>query len=136
MSDFELNLNEQQVLNAVSEAFRDANELFGRHATEEITANKWEWPNGQSPRDIVDQNGLRGSYKPTPGGDEYEHAWTQEYAAAVHSGARFRAESKWGRIWTNIWGKPEMPGRPWTEEPLEQLPKDFETLANAKLERL
>jgi hypothetical protein len=56
-----------------------------------------------------------------------------EYAMAVHEGARYRRDSKWGKIWTAIRGKPEMPGRPWTKAPLKNgvLEKAFERLARS-----
>lgn len=117
---FDLDLNDIEVERELLESFKETNELFARESKEEITANKWSWPEGQSPRDIVDDGVLRDSYVPGPGQGEYEHTWNADYAAAVHDGAVFSD----GR---------EMPDRPWTKEPLEQFPENFEKIANAKL---
>lgn len=115
----DLTFNDGEILSALEEAFGEANELFGRHATEEITAPKW--PPDQ--RDIVDSGNLRDSYVPTAGRGEYEHAWPVEYAMAQHEGAQLAGGSS-------------IPAKPWTKEPLEQLPEDFDRLAVQKLERI
>ena len=111
-------INTPQLTAAVLSGFQEANLVFGRNAQAEITKDKWAWPNPPSPRDIVDNNGLRNSYTPTPiPPDAYDHVWTVDYAMAVHEGV----EEK------------NFPGRPWTKAPLEQLPGDFEKLARQKL---
>jgi hypothetical protein len=117
---FEVKLNTGPITQAVERAFGQANEIFGRDAAREITDDKWNWPRDPSPRDIVDQGGLRNSYVPlgiSP--REYEHAWTVDYAMAVHEGAQR--------------GSTALPARPWTDRPLELLPKRFETLARKGL---
>jgi hypothetical protein len=117
---FEFQVNVGPITDAVTKAFGEANLLLGRHAAREITDDKWNWPTNPSPRDIVDQGGLRGSYQPaTISPTEYEHAWTVDYAIAVHEGA--------------VRGGGNLPGRPWTKEPLERLPRDFEKLAKTNL---
>ena len=126
---FEVKLNTGPITEAVEKAFLDANLLFQRDAVRELTDDKWNWPNPtvrktgitvDSPRDIVDLGGLRGSYKPQPiNAREYEHAWTVDYAMAVHEGAQR--------------GSTALPARPWTDRPLELLPKRFETLARKGL---
>lgn len=110
------------ILAGVSAAFEDANDIFGRSAQKEITDDKWPWPRGESPRDIVDQGGLRNSYTPRRiSATEYEHAWTVDYALAVHEGA--------------VGAQGALPGRPWTKAPLVELPDVFERLVRAKLAR-
>lgn len=123
MRDFEVKLNGPALEAALTEAFTDANQVFGRKAAREITDDKWNWPRGETPRDIVDKGGLRNSYTPTQvNATTYDHAWTVDYAMAVHEGA--------------VRNGADMPGRPWTKEPVEALPKDFEKLAKAKLGRV
>ena len=125
--NFEFTVNVGPITAAVEKAFGDANLVFGRRAQQEITDDKWYWPSQPSPRDIVDQSGLKNSYTPTPiGAREYEHAWTVDYAMAVHEGALFG-----GADGSNPTAG--YPGRPWTKAPLEKLPSDFEKLAKAKL---
>lgn len=117
--NFEFKVNVGPITQAVERAFGDANLIFGRNAQKEITDDKWSWPSGESPRDIVDNGGLRQSYVPSPiSAREYEHAWTVDYAMAVHEGVR---------------GGTNFPARPWTEAPLERLPRDFEKLAKSAL---
>lgn len=115
-----LDLNDDQVLQAVDGAFTEANELLGRQAQQEITANKWNWPRAPSPRDIVDQGQLRNSYGGKREGDSYAHTWATEYAAAVLAGYVTRSGST-------------MPGRDWTKEPLGEFPETFQERANDKL---
>jgi hypothetical protein len=115
----ELEWNDDAITAALEEAFVESNELFGRNATAEITANKWP----PDSRDIVDTENLRDSYTPTPGRTEYEHSWPVDYAMAQHEGAQLA-------------GGGSIPAKPWTKEPLEKMPEDFERLAAAKLERV
>lgn len=107
-SGFALEWNDKLILAALKPAWDRSNEVLGRDFQKEITSNKWNWPRGDSPRDIVDTGQLRDSYAPQAGMDGdaliYNHAWPTEYAMAVHEGAKFTD----GRT---------MPGRPWTEEP-------------------
>lgn len=138
---FDLDWKGDTIPDSLEEPFHQANEVLGRKFTNEITSAKWNWPTTPSPRDIVDtgQSGLRGSYAPertTAGGQPaHDHSWNMEYAMAVHEGAKFKPDSVWGRIWIAIHGKPVMPARPWTEEPLESgvLEDAFERLTKAKL---
>lgn len=126
---FEVKLNGAPLTAALERAFLDANLIFARDTARELTDDKWNWPRPtlrktgitvDSPRDIVDLGGLRTSYVPQViDAREYEHAWTVDYAMAVHEGARV--------------GNTVMPPRPWTEEPLELLPRRFEALAKITL---
>lgn len=136
---FDLDWNGEAIGDALEEAFHQANERLGDAFTQEITQNKWEWPNeterengevASSPRDIVDLGNLRRSYAPeraTEGGDPaHDHVWNTEYAMPVHEGAKLAN------------GKGTLPARPWTEEPLERgdLEKAFEALGKLALRRL
>lgn len=119
MSDFEIHMNDDEILAALVEPFHRANEALGVAFANEITAKKWEWPGettrtkGEvvgSPRDIVDLGDLRRSYVgkreaglPTP---EHSHTWSMDYAMAVHEGAKFQDGHT-------------TPARPWTKKPLE-----------------
>lgn len=122
----DLDWNGDEILAALEEPFHQANEVLGRKFQNEITANKWSWPNPPSPRDIVDTGTLRGSYvgERVPDGraPTHDHSWGAEYAMAVHEGAVFKDGS-------------EFPERPWTEKPLEdgELEKAFERLAKRAL---
>ena len=123
MADFDIKLNGAALEAALTEAFTDANQVFNRRAAREITDDKWNWPTNPSPRDIVDKGGLRNSYVPTQVSPTvYDHAWTVDYAMAVHEGAARSGTS--------------LPARPWTDAPVEALPRDFEKLAKAKLGRV
>lgn len=69
--------------------------------------------NTGSPRSIVDSGDLKQSRTFSLKGLTAEWAWTAEYAAAVHEGARIHP-----------WGDPkngtiQMPARPWTEAVLK-----------------
>ncbi|MCT4368008.1 MAG: hypothetical protein N3Z28_10115 [Synechococcaceae cyanobacterium MAG-AL2] len=81
--------------------------------TKEITEPKWPWPNGESPRDIVDTGDLRASQSMTvasqPGTLETKYRWSAPYAPTVHDGAVFKATDAEGNART-------MTARPWTRE--------------------
>lgn len=109
----------QQLKQPVLEAFADLNLILGREFQIRITDVIWPWPNTTirrkgkqpvtSPRNIVDNGGLRDSYvlrdqKPKAA---FSHIWTVEYAMAVHNGA----------VINNAWGRGirvTIPARPWT----------------------
>jgi hypothetical protein len=81
--------------------------------TRHITEPKWDWPRGESPRDIVDTGDLRASQEmaidPRPGVMLTKYRWSAPYAPAVHDGAVFKA--------TDAEGNPKtLTARPWTRE--------------------
>lgn len=81
---------DEEIRSAFRSEFGRANELLGRQLQRRITDAVWPWPNGDSPRDIVDTGALRRSYRGTPRGPtEYQHEWDVEYALAVLLGATF-----------------------------------------------
>lgn len=120
---FDLDWNGDKIVAALSEPFHQANEVLGREFAKELTARKWDWPTGESPRDVIDTGELRRSYageraSPT----DHDHSWNVDYAMAVHEGYVLKNGTR-------------MPGRPWTKEPLEsgKLERAFEALAQAEL---
>lgn len=129
MADFVLKLNDAAIIQQARAAFKEANELFAREALAEIDAKKWDWPNETersngsvvgSPRNIVDQGGLKGSYQPDAKPDEYSHTWDADYAAAVALGAVLSDGTT-------------LPARNWTEEPAKNLESNYEQLLEVKL---
>lgn len=127
---FDLDWTGDEIPDELVEPFHQANENLGRAFADEITANKWDWPSGQSPRDIRDKGNLLRSYAPERvrvGGDAaHDHNWNSDYGMAVHEGAQFSDD------------RPDMPARPWTDKPLQDgvLEDAFETLAQKRLGRL
>lgn len=117
---FDIDWNDRQLVDALNEPFHQANEVLARKFQNEITSNKWAWPNPPLQRDIVKHGELRRSYVgERVGARTHSHSWNIEYGMAVHEGAVFKANSVWGRIWIAIHGKPVMPARPWTKKPIE-----------------
>lgn len=102
------------------EVVKEAWERFSAHVDSELTRHitepKWNWPRGESPRDIVDTGDLRKSQEmaidPRPGVMVTKYRWTVPYAPAVHDGAVFKA--------TDAEGNPKtLTARPWTRELLK-----------------
>jgi hypothetical protein len=106
MAVIDLRVNE-----ALREAWNDLSAYMARRFTQEITAEKWEWPRGESPRDIVDTGNLRKSLRVTQPLDpkklQTDFTWTAPYAGPVHDGAVFKANDAEGNPRT-------APARPWT----------------------
>lgn len=135
----DLDWNGDEISAALVEPFHQANEVLGRAFHAEITANKWDWPSvttrksgekAGSTRDVVDLGNLRRSYaaeRTRDGGDPaHDHNWNVDYAMPVHEGAVFKD------------GRPDLPARPWTKEPLENgtLEEAFEALARRALGKI
>ena len=116
----ELKLNDAQIIAAVEDAFREANEALEPLFDLEFTKEKWSWPTAPSPRDIIAENILRASYKPTPGRLRYDHSWPTRYALAVHEGAKLRNGTS-------------LPARPWTQAPLEKFEEIYAAFARTRL---
>lgn len=125
---FDLEWEGDELLDDLVEPFHQANEVLGRAFADEITDAKWDWPEGDSPRDIVDKGNLRRSYaaeRVRQGSNPaHDHTWNVDYGMAVHEGAKFKNGTT-------------TPARPWTKEPLEDgvLEDAFEKLARQKLGR-
>lgn len=80
----------------------------GAEFTKAITDPIWAWPEGDTPRDIVDKGQLRAAQTMTRIGPFlFQFDWAVEYAAAVHEGATFQD----GRT---------LPARPWTRVGLQR----------------
>jgi hypothetical protein len=106
-------MNEQLLREVVSEAWGRFSAHVDSELTRHITEPKWDWPRGESPRDIVDTGDLRASQTmtidPRPGVMVTKYRWSAPYAPAVHDGAVFKA--------TDAEGNPKtMTARPWTRE--------------------
>lgn len=106
-------MNEQLLREVVKEAWERFSAHVDSELTRHITEPKWDWPRGESPRDIVDMNDLRNSQQmeidPRPGVMITKYRYGAKHAAPVHDGAVFKA--------TDAEGKPRtMTARPWTRE--------------------
>ena len=106
-------MNEQVLREVVTEAWERFSAHVDSELTRHITEPKWDWPRGESPRDIVDTGDLRASQTmaidPRPGVMVTKYRWSAPYAPAVHDGAVFKA--------TDAEGNPRtMTARPWTRE--------------------
>jgi hypothetical protein len=106
-------MNEQLLREVVSEAWGRFSAHVDSELTRHITEPKWDWPRGESPRDIVDTNDLRNSQRmdidPRPGVMVTKFRWSAPYAPRVHDGAVFKA--------TDAEGNPKtLTARPWTRE--------------------
>jgi hypothetical protein len=109
-------MDEQLLREVVTEAWGQFSAYVDSELTRHITEPKWPWPNGESPRDIVDIGDLRNSQQMSidsrPGVMETKYRYSAPYAPAVHDGAVFKA--------TNANGQPRtMTARPWTRELLK-----------------
>jgi hypothetical protein len=106
-------MNEQVLREVVQEAWGRFSAHVDSELTRHITEPKWDWPRGESPRDIVDTGDLRASQTmaidPRPGVMVTKYRWSAPYAPSVHDGAVFKA--------TDAEGNPRtMTARPWTRE--------------------
>jgi hypothetical protein len=109
-------MDEQLLREVVTEAWGQFSAYVDSDLTRHITEPKWPWPNGESPRDIVDIGDLRNSQQMSidsrPGVMETKYRYSAPHAPAVHDGAVFKA--------TDANGQPRtMPARPWTRELLK-----------------
>lgn len=114
------------VLSNLQEANKQAMQMlqdwFVKRCTEEITSAKWEWKVPPKIRDIVASGRLRDSLVVTQtvnGG--FTATWTVPYATNVHEGG---VDPESGI---------EYLGRPWTKEPLRELPLVYAQFLKAAL---
>lgn len=112
----------EDVMAAVQAATQRAGAILGQQFTAEISAVKWPYPTPPQVRDVVDTGRLRASQTATPTPDGVEFTWPTEYAMQVHEGG------------VGLDGRP-FPGRPWTQEPLKQLPEQFGKLMAEELRK-
>jgi len=106
---------------AYQKTLKDLAEWFVQRCTEEIEAEKWPYLTQPKLRDIVASGRLRDSVRivPKPGGG-FEAVWEADYATEVHEGV------------TTPEGVAVL-GRPWTEQPLKELPAQFAKRFKANL---
>lgn len=106
-------MDERLLREVVGEAWGRFSAYVDSELTRHITEPKWDWPRGETPRDIVDTGDLRKSQQMAidsrPGVMETKYRWTVPYAAPVHDGAVFKATGSDGQPRT-------MTARPWTRE--------------------
>lgn len=106
-------MNEQVLREVVTEAWGRFSAHVDSELTRHIAEPKWNWPNGESPRDIKDTGDLQTSQTmaidPRPGVMVTKYQWTAPYAPAVHDGAVFKATDAEGNLKT-------LTARPWTRE--------------------
>lgn len=96
---------------------------FNKRCREEIESPKWAYPTNPKIRDIVATGRLRDSARiiMLPGGG-FEVVWEADYSTDVHEGGT----------------SPEgvrFPGRPWTRDPLAELPAMYAKLLAANLSK-
>lgn len=98
---------------AVKGAMQDlADQLSGRFR-EEIESTEWDYPTPPRIRDIVDTGRLRDSQVTTVSTEgDITIRWTAPYAAQVHEGGVTTEGERF-------------PGRPWTRDPIAELPQLF-----------
>jgi len=107
--NFRLTLNIESPIRAAQMAFEDTAFLLGTEFTKAITDPVWDWPQGESPRDIVNFGQLRSSQRTVfQGPFDARYEWNTEYAAYVYFGYTTRAGNMF-------------PGRPWVELALERV---------------
>jgi|688.fasta_scaffold00739_13 hypothetical protein len=109
----EQGMDQQLLREVVGEAWGRFSTFVDSELTRHITEPKWDWPSGESPRDIVDIGDLRNSQEMAinhrPGVMETKFRWTAPHAPAVHDGAVYKANDSEGQPRTR-------PARPWTRE--------------------
>jgi hypothetical protein len=103
------------LLKAKTKALSQTSAYLDTRFTEEISAEKWDYPTPPFIRDIVDTGRLRASQQRTLNSDgSVTFSWPVEYATQVHDGA------------TTITGQ-RIPARGWTIAPLREFPEVFGT---------
>lgn len=98
---------------AVKQAMESTAERLDTRFREEIESEEWKYPTEPKVRDIVDTGRLRDSQtvEVTPDG-VIEARWTAPYAPQVHEGGVTTEGQRF-------------PGRPWTRDPIAELPQIF-----------
>jgi hypothetical protein len=111
-------MDEKLLREVMTEAWGRFSAYVDSELTRHITEPKWDWPRGESPRDIVDRGDLRASQQMeiqeiAPGSPLSvlitKFRYMAPQAAAVHDGAVFKAVDSEGNPRT-------MMARPWTRE--------------------
>jgi hypothetical protein len=103
-----IDIDTQLLETAAKSAWRDTSQIMGIEFTKAITDPIYNWPRGESPRDIVDKGGLRQSQRMAYSGDFTTiYRWPLEYALPVHNGAKLRNGTF-------------LPARPWTSTAIQR----------------
>jgi hypothetical protein len=99
-----IDINTQLLETAAKSAWKDTSQIMGIEFTKAISDPIYNWPRGESPRDIVDKGGLRQSQRMDYSGDFVtNYRWPLEYALPVHNGAVLRNGTILNaRPWTKI----------------------------------
>lgn len=106
-----MQFNVAQLVQGAEMAWPSANRLLGVEFAKRITSDIWDWPRGESPRDIVDTQQLRDSYDGrAEEATVWRHTWATRYAMAVHEGAVIGEGGD----------RRTMPARPWTRRTLDE----------------
>ena len=97
---------------------------FNQRCREEIDSPEWAYPTNPKIRDIVDTGRLRDSanLRMLPSGG-FEITWEADHSTEVHEGGT----------------SPEgvrFPGRPWTRDPIKELPAMYAKLLGENLQRM
>lgn len=110
-------MDERLLRDVVTEAWGRFSAYVDSELTRHITEPKWDWPRGETPRDIVDRGDLRASQQmeidPRPGVMLTKYRYSAPYAPAVHDGAVFKTTDSEGQPRT-------LTARPWTRELLKE----------------
>jgi hypothetical protein len=94
-------------------AMAELTNWLDRRFREEITSPEWDFPTPPTVRDIVNTGRLRDSQEHTTSPEDgIRFTWSAPYAAQVHEGG------------VGLNGQ-RFPGRPWTTEPLAEMPAKF-----------
>ncbi len=97
-----INIQANSLDRRIKTAWKDTTQIMGGEFTKGITDPIYNWPRGESPRDIVDTGRLRSSQRVSRISDlTTNYTWAVDYALAAHNGAKLRNGTF-------------LPARPWT----------------------
>lgn len=108
---------------AQRKTLKDLADWFNQRCKEEMNSPEWKYPTNPKIRDIVDTGRLRDSanLRMLPSGG-FEITWEADYSTEVHEGGT----------------SPEgvrFPGRPWTRDPIKELPAMYAKLLGENIQR-
>ncbi len=109
--------------NAQQQTIKDLADWFNQRCREEIESPEWAYPTEPKIRDIVNSGRLRDSARLrllASGG--FEITWEADYATEVHEGGTSPEGARF-------------PGRPWTRDPIKELPAMYAKLLAQNLQR-
>jgi hypothetical protein len=108
---------------AHQQALKDLAVWFNQRCREEMNSPEWAYPTNPKIRDIVDTGRLRDSavIRMLPSGG-FEVTWEEDYSTEVHEGG---TSPEGVRFF----------GRPWTRDPIKELPAMYAKLLGENLQR-